>query len=72
MIRNACVNDGRPESGQEVRNADTLAAYLGPSGIETETYEAAPGRVSLVARIEGSHPDAPSRNTASGWPSSCR
>ena len=59
MIRNACVNDGRPESGQEIRNADTLAAYLAPSGIETETYEAAPGRVSLVARIEGSQPDAP-------------
>ena len=22
LIRNACVNDGTPESGQEVRNAD--------------------------------------------------
>jgi acetylornithine deacetylase/succinyl-diaminopimelate desuccinylase-like protein len=59
LIRNACVNDGRPESGQEVRNADALAAYLGTTGIETETFEAAPGRVSLVARIEGTQPGAP-------------
>jgi acetylornithine deacetylase/succinyl-diaminopimelate desuccinylase-like protein len=60
LIRNACVNDGRPESGQEVRNADTLAAYLGSNGMEIQTYAAAPGRVSLVARIEGSQPGAPS------------
>jgi hypothetical protein len=24
LIRNACVNDGRPESGGEARNADLL------------------------------------------------
>ena len=59
LIRNACVNDGTPQSGQEVRNADTLAAYLGTSGIETEVFEAAPGRVSLVARITGAQPGAP-------------
>ena len=40
LIRNACVNDGRRESGQEVRNADALEAYLGTSGIETESFEA--------------------------------
>ncbi|MEM9039435.1 MAG: M20/M25/M40 family metallo-hydrolase [Actinomycetota bacterium] len=60
MIRNACVNDGTPESGQEVRNADTIAAYLGAVGFEIETYEPTPGRVTLVARMEGSDPDAPS------------
>ena len=60
LIRNACVNDGTPESGQEVRNADTIAAFLDGSGIDVETYEPTPGRVSLVARIEGSDPDAPS------------
>lgn len=60
MIRNACVNDGSPESGHEVRNADTLAAFLGSTGLDVETYEPAPGRVSLVARIEGTDPDAPS------------
>ena len=28
LIRNQCVNDGRPESGNEVRNAQTLGSYL--------------------------------------------
>ena len=61
MIRNACVNDGTAGSGHEARNADTLAAYLGTTGLDVERYEAAPGRVSLVARIEGSDRDnAPS------------
>ena len=53
MIRNACVNDGTAESGHEVRNAETLEAYLGSTGLDVERYEAGPGRVSLVARIEG-------------------
>ncbi len=60
MIRNRCVNDGSPGSGGEVRNADTLASFLGTRGIAVERYEAAPGRTSLVARIEGRDPDAPS------------
>ena len=49
LIRNACVNDGTPESGQEVRNADTLESYLSTSGLDVERYEPTPGRVSLVA-----------------------
>lgn len=53
MIRNRCVNDGTAESGQEVRNADTIEAYLGGCADLTR-IEAAPGRVSLVVRIEGS------------------
>ena len=28
MIRNRCVNDGAPESGEEIRNATLLADYL--------------------------------------------
>ncbi len=60
MIRNACVNHGTPESGQEVRNTDTLRAFLDPCGVELEVLEAAPGRASLVARIEGTDPTAPS------------
>jgi acetylornithine deacetylase/succinyl-diaminopimelate desuccinylase-like protein len=59
MIRNACVNDGTPESGQEVRNADLLEAYLGNAGLDVERFEPTPGRTSLVARIEGSDPSAP-------------
>jgi acetylornithine deacetylase/succinyl-diaminopimelate desuccinylase-like protein len=60
LIRNACVNDGKVDSGDEVRSVDALAQYLGSTGLDLETYEPQPGRQSLVARIEGSDPDAPS------------
>ena len=60
MIRNACVNDGRPESGDETRNADTLQHFLEGAGLATERYTSVHGRESIVARIEGSDPDAPS------------
>ena len=61
LIKNQCVNDGTVESGQEVRTSDVLRAYLGSSGLDIEVYapEGAPGRTSLVARIEGSDPTAP-------------
>jgi acetylornithine deacetylase/succinyl-diaminopimelate desuccinylase-like protein len=60
LIRNRCVNDGTPGSGGEARNADLLRDYLGRSGLGIERYESAPGRSSLVARIEGTDPGAPS------------
>ncbi|MBW3659598.1 MAG: M20/M25/M40 family metallo-hydrolase [Actinobacteria bacterium] len=60
MIRNRCVNDGRPESGEEVRNADTLTAYLGEgTALDFATYDPLPGRRSIVSRLEGTDPDAP-------------
>ena len=61
LIRNRCVNDGTVGSGQEVRTTDTLRAYLGGTGLDLEVYEpdGAPGRTSLVARIEGTDPAAP-------------
>jgi acetylornithine deacetylase/succinyl-diaminopimelate desuccinylase-like protein len=61
LIRNRCVNDGSVASGQELRTTDVLRAYLGGSGLDIEVYEpeGAPGRTSLVARIEGSDPAAP-------------
>ena len=61
VIRNRCVNDGTIASGQEVRTTDVLRAYLEGSGLDLEVYEpeGAPGRASLVARIEGSDPSAP-------------
>ena len=61
MICNQCVNDGTIESGQEVRTTDLLRTYLEGSGLDLEVYEpdGAPGRASLVARIEGSDPTAP-------------
>ncbi|MDH3752828.1 MAG: M20/M25/M40 family metallo-hydrolase, partial [Acidimicrobiia bacterium] len=60
LIRNACVNDGSAASGQEVRSADVLETFLEGTGLAVERYEPTPGRVSLVARIEGTDPSAPS------------
>ncbi len=59
LIRNACVNDGRPESGDEARSVDVLSSYLEGSRLDLQRYEPLPGRASLVARIEGSDPSAP-------------
>src|SRR5579871_2131532 len=59
LIRNACVNDGTPESGYESRSADVLAQYLGDTGLELERFAARAGRDNLVARIEGTDPNAP-------------
>ncbi|MDQ3106337.1 MAG: M20/M25/M40 family metallo-hydrolase [Actinomycetota bacterium] len=58
MIRNRCVNDGTPESGQEARNADVLESVLEGAGLDVERYTAAPGRDSLIARIEGTDREA--------------
>lgn len=58
LIRNQCVNDGTLASGEETRSVDLLAGYLAGAG-DHEIYEPQPGRQSLVARIEGTDPDAP-------------
>src|SRR4051794_5600579 len=59
LIRNECVNDGSEASGQEVRSSDLLRSYLEGPGVDLESYESSPGRVSLVGRIEGRRADAP-------------
>ncbi len=61
LIRNRCVNDGTVSSGQERRSADLLRGYLEGTGADLEVYEPQPGRTSLVAKIHGSDPSAPSR-----------
>ena len=60
LIRNRCVNDGSAASGEEARNAEVLHSVLEDAGADLERFEPVPGRVSLVARIEGSDPEAPS------------
>ncbi len=60
LIRNRCVNDGSVASGEEARNAEVLVSVLEEAGADLERFEPVPGRVSLVARIEGSDPEAPS------------
>src|SRR5207237_8911672 len=77
LIRNRCVNDGTPASGHEVRSVDLLESYLRFPGAELKRYEPVPGRASLVLRIPGSDPRAPTRHfmghtdvvpvTPSGW-----
>jgi acetylornithine deacetylase/succinyl-diaminopimelate desuccinylase-like protein len=57
LIRNACVNDATPLSGHEHRSVGSLLEYF---GVEGEVFEPAPGRQSLIYRIEGSDPSAPS------------
>ena len=59
LIRNACVNDGTADSGQEHRSADVLSQYLGETGLDVARVTARPGRDNLVARIEGWDPTAP-------------
>jgi acetylornithine deacetylase/succinyl-diaminopimelate desuccinylase-like protein len=59
LIRNRCVNDGTADSGHETSSADVLAQFLGDTGIDLERYTARAGRDNLVARIEGSDPNAP-------------
>ncbi len=57
LIRNACVNDGTAASGHEHRSVETLREYFGVAG---EVFESAPGRQTLLYRIPGHDPDAPS------------
>lgn len=59
LIRNQCVNDGTPESGHEDRSARLLRNELEGIGVDFEVYEPEPNRTSLVARYQGTDPDAP-------------
>ncbi|WP_420451002.1 M20/M25/M40 family metallo-hydrolase [Ilumatobacter sp.] len=60
LIRNECVNDGTVESGFESRNADVLEQVIAGPGVAIERFEPVAGRASIVGRIEGSDPGAPS------------
>jgi len=56
LIRNRCVNDGTPESGQEVRSVATIADLLGERGVVVEPL---PGRQSVIYRVPGTNPESP-------------
>ncbi len=59
MIRNACVNDLTPDSGQEIRSADTLERFFaGVPNVEITRYEPRPDRTSIVVTVPGTDPDA--------------
>lgn len=54
MVRNACVNDLTADSGEEHRNAETLAQFFeGTDNIEVERFEPHPGRVSIAFTVRG-------------------
>jgi acetylornithine deacetylase/succinyl-diaminopimelate desuccinylase-like protein len=57
LIRNECVNYGQGDGGHEYRSVKTLSEYF---GVEGEVFEPAKGRQSLIYRISGSDPGAPS------------
>ena len=53
LIRNACVNTGKPESGQEIRSVGTLERFFAAFGLTGEVFTSGPGRSSLLVRIPG-------------------
>ncbi len=57
LIRNACVNTGAVDSGDEYRSVSTLQDFFGVQG---QVFEPKPGRQSLVCRVKGTDPTAPS------------
>ena len=59
LIRNQCVNDGTETSGHEDRNARLLRDELDGLPVDIEMIEPAPGRTSMIARYEGTDPEAP-------------
>jgi acetylornithine deacetylase/succinyl-diaminopimelate desuccinylase-like protein len=56
LIANACVNDGTPDSGGEVRSVETITGFLGPGASVVEPHR---GRASVVYRTTATDPDAP-------------
>ena len=58
LIRNACVNDLTPDSGEEYRNAATLEKFFEGTDVKVQKFEPHPGRVSVAFTVEGSDPQA--------------
>ncbi|WP_336652569.1 MULTISPECIES: M20/M25/M40 family metallo-hydrolase [unclassified Leucobacter] len=63
LIREGCVNDGTPASGQEIRSVRVLQRFLADvialEHVEAHVLESAPGRASLIVRVHGTDPAAP-------------
>src|SRR5262245_3661508 len=59
LIRNGCVNTGEAASGHEERSVGALEDFFAGSGLSCERYTSEPGRMSLITRIEGRDPAAP-------------
>ncbi|MEZ5248780.1 MAG: hypothetical protein R2713_06050 [Ilumatobacteraceae bacterium] len=59
LIRLGCVNTGQPDSGDETKASELLRQVVDLPGVELESYGPLPNRQSLVARLPGSDPMAP-------------
>lgn len=59
LVRNACVNDFTPGSGQEIRNVETLERFFaGTPNLHLKRYEPQPGRTTLIATVPGTNPES--------------
>ncbi|KAB1633802.1 M20/M25/M40 family metallo-hydrolase [Pseudoclavibacter caeni] len=62
LVRTACVNDGTPDSGQELAAVRVVQAFLGTAlehpDVTAEIVEPHAGRTSLIARLRGTDPHA--------------
>jgi acetylornithine deacetylase/succinyl-diaminopimelate desuccinylase-like protein len=56
LIRFPSVNDGTGRGPGERAAAEYVAEKLAEVGLEPQLYESAPGRTSVVARVEGTDP----------------
>ena len=54
LIRNECVNDGTPESGEETRNADVLEQVVHGAGRRDRALRA-DARAGVVRRPDPGH-----------------
>lgn len=59
LIRIDTQNYGEGRSNGEADAAAYVRRFLADLGIESQTFESAPGRASVVARLEGSDPTLP-------------
>ncbi len=59
LIKNGCVNTGEAASGHEERSVAALEDFFAGTGLSCERYTSEPGRMSLITRIEGRDPAAP-------------
>ncbi|MCQ9386124.1 M20/M25/M40 family metallo-hydrolase [Brevibacterium sp. 50QC2O2] len=59
LIRNACANDLTPDSGQEVRSAETLEEFFaGVDNVTIQKVEPRPGRTTIIVTLPGTDPAA--------------
>lgn len=59
LIRIESVNDGTGRGPGERAAAEYVAEKLAEVGLEAQVFESAPGRASVVTRIEGTDPSRP-------------